>query len=92
MVALLICSVYRLYRCCSCFYTLNIPSARFCFPGLQMQHELRGRPSLPPSLWRLQRLSERHHAERQEPAELRAICPQVEIQNIMSLKKIKKVV
>lgn len=42
-----------------------------------MQHKLHGRQVVPPSLWRLQRVSERHHAERKEPAELRAVCPQV---------------
>lgn len=42
-----------------------------------MPHELRGRPAVPPSLWRLQRVPERHHAEREEPAELRAVSPQV---------------
>lgn len=42
-----------------------------------MQHELRGRPLVPPPLWRLQRVSERHHAEWEEPAELRPVRPQV---------------
>lgn len=42
-----------------------------------MQHKLRGRPVVPPSLWRLQRVPERHHAEREEPAELRALSPEV---------------
>lgn len=42
-----------------------------------MQHHLRGRPVVPPPLRSLQRLPERHHAEREEPAELRALSPQV---------------
>lgn len=43
-----------------------------------MQHKLHGRQVVPPSLWRLQCVSKWHHAERQEPAELRAVCPQVQ--------------
>lgn len=42
-----------------------------------MQHTLRRRPVVPPSVRRLQRVPERHHAEREEPAELRAISPEV---------------
>lgn len=42
-----------------------------------MQHELHGREVVPPPLWRIQRVAERHHAEWEEPAELRAICPPV---------------
>ncbi|CAG06842.1 unnamed protein product [Tetraodon nigroviridis] len=39
--------------------------------------DLRGGPALPPPLRRLQRLAERHPAEREEPAELPALSPQV---------------
>lgn len=42
-----------------------------------MQHALHGRPVVPPSVRGLQRLPERHHAEREEPAELRAVPPEV---------------
>lgn len=42
-----------------------------------MQHALHRRPVVPPSVRRLQRVPERHHAEREEPAELRAVSPEV---------------
>lgn len=49
------------------------------FPSseLQVRRELRRRPAVPPPVRRLQRIPERNHAEREEPAELRAVPPQV---------------
>lgn len=50
-----------------------------------MQHKLYGRQVVSSSLRRLQCFSQRHHAERQEPAELRSICPPVRKQQQQGL-------
>lgn len=47
------------------------------FSGLQVQHKLHGWPAVPPSLRRLQCVSERHHAEWKESAQLRSFSAQV---------------